>query len=309
MRPSLPYLLLRATWRLGCPSISQLQPQQRLSRFTVRGRQGVTMESLDSVGNILRHKNRHDLANLLARAVLDFEFVDIGFLVENADADVEIVDAAIFSPYTDCERLRTLPPEDRELMLECLREIWPYRGGFSGMVIRDVIFRVDPNAAEDEANDLFRSLTGWPRVDRTLDEIRTRLRVASNEEQFQAVGVLCREAMISLAGAVFEPDRHPPLSADDVAASNTDARRMLDRYVEAEARGKSNATIRRYVKVALQFANEVQHQRTATYRSAALCAEATAGLVNIIAILDGRRDVEQMPSPPDEAPENAMVGS
>ena len=50
---------------------------------------------------------------------------------------------------------------------------------------------------------------------------------------------------------------------DDVAASNTDARRMLDRYIEAEARGKSNATIRRYVKVALQFANEVQHQRTA----------------------------------------------
>ena len=32
-----------------------------------------------------------------------FEFVDIGILVENIDADVEIVDAAIFAPYTDCE--------------------------------------------------------------------------------------------------------------------------------------------------------------------------------------------------------------
>ena len=63
------------------------------------------------------------------------------------------------------------------------------------------------------------------------------------------------------------------------------------------------------MKVALQFANEVQHQRTASYRSTALCAEATAGLVNVIAILDGRRDVEQKPSPPDEAPENAMAGS
>ena len=267
------------------------------------------MESLDSVGNILRHKNRYDLADLLSQAFLDFEFIDIGILVENINADVEIVDAAIFAPYTDCERLRALAQEDRELMLECLREIWPYRGGFSSMAIRDAVYRVDPNAAEDESNDLFRSLTGWPRVDRTLDEIRTRLRIASNEEQFQAVGVLCREALISLAGAVFDPDKHPPLSAEDVAASNTDARRMLDRYVEAEARGKSNATIRRYVKVALQFANEVQHQRTATYRSTALCAEATAGLVNIIAILDGRRDLGQTPSPTDEAPENAMVGS
>ena len=60
------------------------------------------MESLDSVGNILRHKNRHDLANLLSRAFLDFEYVDIGILVENIDADVEIVDAAIFAPYCHC---------------------------------------------------------------------------------------------------------------------------------------------------------------------------------------------------------------
>ena len=267
------------------------------------------MESLDPACNILRHKNRHDLANLLPRASLDFEYVDMGFLIGGADGVVEIVDAAIFAPYTDCERLRTLSPEDCELVLECLREIWPHRGGFSSIAIRDVVYRVDPNAAEDEPNDLFRSLTGWPRVDRTLDEIRTRLQVASNEEQFQAVGVLCRETLISLAGAVFDPDKHPPFSSEYVAASNTDARRMLDRYVEAEARGKSNATIRRYVKVALQFANEVQHQRTANYRSTALCAEATAGLVNIVAILDGRRDVGQTPSPPDEAPENAMVGS
>ena len=267
------------------------------------------MESLDSVGNILRHKNRYDLADLLSRASLDFEFIDIGILVENIDADVEIVDAAIFAPYTDCERLRTLSQEDCELMLECLREIWPYRGGFSSMAIRDVVYRVDPHAIEDGPNDLFRSLTGWPRVDRTLDEIRTRLRVASNEEQFQAVGVLYCEALISLAGAVFDPDKHPPLNTYDVVASNTDARRMLDRYIEAEARGKSNATIRRYVKVALQFANEVQHQRTATYRSTALCAEATAGLVNIVAILDGRRDVGQASSRSDEAPENATMGS
>ena len=267
------------------------------------------MESLDPACNILRHKNRHDLASKLARSSLDFEYVDMGFLIGGADGVVEMVNAAIFAPYADCERLRTLSQEDRELMLECLREIWPYRSGFSSMAIRDVVYRVDPNAAKDEPNDLFQSLTGWPRVDRTLDEIRTRLRVASNEEQFQAVGVLCREALISLAGAVFDPDRHPPLRTDDVAASNTDARRMLDRYIEAEARGKSNATMRKYVKVALQFANEVQHQRTATYRNTALCAEATAGLVNIIAILDGWRDVGQASLRSDEAPKNAAVGS
>ena len=267
------------------------------------------MESLDSVGNILRRKHRYDLASLVSRASLDFEYVDIGFLIGGADGVVEMVNAAIFAPYIDCQRLRALPREDCDLMLECLREIWPYRGGFSGMAILDVVYHVDPHAIEDGPNDIFQSLTGWPRVDRTLDEIRTRLRVASNEEQFQAVGVLCREELIALAGAVFDPDKHPPLTTEDVAASNTDARRMLDRFVEAEAIGKSNATMHRYVKVALQFSNEVQHQRTVTYRSAALYAEATAGLVNIIAILDGRRDVGQAFSRSDEVPENATVGS
>ena len=267
------------------------------------------MESLDSVANILRHKNRHDLAHLLSRASVDFEFIDIGFPIGYGDLEVEIVDAAIAAPYTDCERLRALSGEDSALILGCLQEVWPLRGGFSSLAIRDVVYRVDLDTLGDMPHGLFQSLTGWPRVDRTLDEIRTRLQVASNEEHFQAVGVLCREALISLAGAVFDQDKHPPLSAEDVATSTTDARRMLDRYVAAEAHGKSDATIRRYVKIALQFANEVQHQRTASYRSTALCAEATASLVNIIAILDGRRDVEQMPSPPDEAPDNAMVGS
>ena len=268
------------------------------------------MEPLDSACNILRHKNRHDLANLLSRAFLDFEYVDIGIPIDNINADIEIVDAAIFAPYTDCERLtdtvtRRLRAGSRlsEGDLALSRRL--FKHGDTEMSCTGLTRtrpKMNPMTFSSRS-------TSWPRVDRTLDEIRIRLRVASNEEQFQAVGVLCREALISLAGAVFDPDRYPPLSTDDVAASNTDARRMLDRYIEAEARGKSDATIRRYVKVALQFANEVQHQRTATYRNTALCAEATAGLVNIIAILDGRRDVGQASSRSDDVPENATVGS
>ncbi len=138
--------------------------------------------------------------------------------------------------------------------------------------------------------DVFLEPTGWPRVDRTLGEARTRLESALNEEQFQAVGLLCREALISLAQTVFEPDQHPPL--DGVTVSNTDAKRMLDRYLAVEVAGKSNAIARKYAKVALDLANELQHQRTAAFRNAALCVEATASVVNIIAILSGVRDPE-----------------
>jgi hypothetical protein len=52
-------------------------------------------------------------------------------------------------------------------------------------------------------------VTGWQRVDRTVTHLRQQLAKAETEEQFQAVGLLCREALISLAQAVFKPDEHP----------------------------------------------------------------------------------------------------
>src|SRR5262249_20342839 len=73
---------------------------------------------------------------------------------------------------------------------------------------------------------VFEEPTGWSRVDRGVDEIRLRLEQAENEEQFQAVGLLCRETLISLAQVVYDSQRHP--SEDGVAPSKTDAKRMLD---------------------------------------------------------------------------------
>ena len=130
--------------------------------------------------------------------------------------------------------------------------------------------------------------TGWPLVDRQLGEIRSRLQSASTEEQFQAVGLLCREALISLAQTVFYPELHPPL--DDVDASKTDAKRMLDRYLAVEVMGSANALARKQAKGSLDLANELQHLRTASFREAALCAEATASVINLIAIVSGVRD-------------------
>jgi hypothetical protein len=59
--------------------------------------------------------------------------------------------------------------------------------------------------------------------------MRQRLESAAAEEQFQAVGLLCREALISLAQAVYDPDVHQTL--DKVKASDTDAKRMLEAYI------------------------------------------------------------------------------
>jgi len=136
--------------------------------------------------------------------------------------------------------------------------------------------------------EIFEEPTGWARVDRGLGEIRRRLEEASTEEQFQAIGLLCRETLISLAQTVYDPSLHNP--ADSVTPSETDAKRMLEAYLAEELGGRTNEVARRHARAALALANDLQHRRTANFRQAALCAEATASVVNLIAIVSGRRD-------------------
>ena len=135
---------------------------------------------------------------------------------------------------------------------------------------------------------IFNEPTGWTKVDRQLGEVRERLAAATNEEQFQAVGLLCREVLISLSQTVFNPDLHTTL--DGVDPSDTDAKRQLEGHLSAELVGSSLAAHRRHARASLQLANDLQHDRTADFRDAALCAEATSSVVNLIAIISGQRD-------------------
>lgn len=133
--------------------------------------------------------------------------------------------------------------------------------------------------------------TGWPRVDRCTDKIRKALETAKNEEDFQAVGLLCREATISLAQAVYDPAEHGSL--DGVTSSSTDAKRMLENYIAKTLAGESHDYHRKFARAAYDLAAHLQHRRTAEFRDATLCAEATCSLVNIIAVISGHRDPEK----------------
>ena len=142
--------------------------------------------------------------------------------------------------------------------------------------------------AVPSGTEIFEEPTGWAKVDRGLGEVRERLQEAETEEQFQAVGLLCREVLISLAQTVYDPLSHP--SWDGVDPSDTDAKRMLDAYINEELQGSGNKEARKHARSSLDLANSLQHKRTATFRQSALCAEATTSVVNLIAIISGRRD-------------------
>jgi len=137
-----------------------------------------------------------------------------------------------------------------------------------------------------QRTQVFEEPTGWQKVDRQLQEVRLRLDTARSEEQYQAVGLLCREVLISVAQEVYESEHH---SHDGVTSSDTDAKRMLEAYFSSELDGGTNEEARAHAKAALRLALALQHKRTADFRMAALCAEATSSVVNILAVIAGRR--------------------
>jgi hypothetical protein len=148
--------------------------------------------------------------------------------------------------------------------------------------------------------------TGWPKVDRDVDGIRTDLEEAKHEVDYQAVGLRCRETLISLAQAVYDPNLHK--TSDGKSPSSTDAYRMLEAYFGAQLAGSSQEALRGHAKASLKLANDLQHRRTATFRDAALCAEASRTVVNIIAIISGKRDPQEETKPAEEvkpAPEDS----
>ncbi len=133
-----------------------------------------------------------------------------------------------------------------------------------------------------------REPTGWERVDRAVEKARARLKSARHEEDYQTVGLLCRELLISLGQEVYDPEQHVP--PDGVTPSRTDGGSMIEAFFGGATQGSSYENVRRHAKAALRLAVELQHRRTADFRAAALCLEATSSVTNIVAILAGRRD-------------------
>jgi hypothetical protein len=129
--------------------------------------------------------------------------------------------------------------------------------------------------------------TGSERVDPTVQKGRKRLAGARAEEDFQGVGLLCREALITLGQVVRVAERHPPV--DGVVPSDTDAERRLEAYIAVELGTNANEQARN-AKAALDLAVGLVHKRSATWRDPAMCLEATASVVRLLAIVEGRRD-------------------
>ena len=130
------------------------------------------------------------------------------------------------------------------------------------------------------------NLSEWDKINRSITEIKKRESQAQSEEQFQAVGMLCRELIITLAQTVYDREKHT--SNDSVTISKTDAKRMLDAYISIVLAGSESEELRAYAKATNRLTNVLTHKRTATKKDMMLCTSATMALVNFIGVLENK---------------------
>ena len=121
--------------------------------------------------------------------------------------------------------------------------------------------------------------TGWERVDRAITEMSSRLVVAETEEQFQAISMLSRETLITVSQQVFDAAIHVTL--DGVEASKTDAKRMLEAFLQNKL-ADSSEKARKFAKSAVDFSNQLTHDRNATKLDASMCLVAVTSVTNLI---------------------------
>ena len=247
------------------------------------------MAEFTKVCRYLRHRKREDLADLLANARATYNLFDVGFRGEEVIGFGEVT---LWFPVSVEISVQGLTSDDKVVIWEALVEA----GGY-GYGLKSVNYLIDWDSLDDGLLALFDSSTGWEKVDLTMVELRKQLDAAVTPVAFQSVGLLCREALISLARAVFDPQRHPALDDDVQDGSPAHFKRILKRYLVAEMKRAANKEIRKCMKTTYDFAasaydlaNKVQHDSNANYRNTALCVKATFSVIGLIQIMAGQRN-------------------
>lgn len=129
-------------------------------------------------------------------------------------------------------------------------------------------------------------LSDWERINRTVIKIKQNSIVAKNEEDYQQIGLLCREVIISLAQAVYNPVIHGTKDEKGTEIGKTDAVRMIGNYINVQLAGSSNEELRTYAKATNKLANLLTHKRDAEKQDMLLSVSATIALINFVGILE-----------------------
>lgn len=131
-------------------------------------------------------------------------------------------------------------------------------------------------------------INDWEEIERRMIKIKKAVSKALDIEDFQGIGLQCREVIISIAKIVYKPDLHGIYGDDGISIGESDAVRQLANYIKQNLKGKENEELRSYAKATNKIANALTHRRTSTKIEMLLCVNATIALINFIGILEGK---------------------
>ena len=124
-------------------------------------------------------------------------------------------------------------------------------------------------------------VTGWPRVDEEISELRRHFESASTQQDYSNIGNDCVAILEALSETVYVHDKHRRGEEPEPSVASTKAR--LDRFIEVELVGSNNAELRKLARAAIEFAQAVKHRRATVSRTeAGLAADAVILIANIL---------------------------
>jgi hypothetical protein len=128
-------------------------------------------------------------------------------------------------------------------------------------------------------------VTGWPRVDEEISELRRHFESASTRQDYSNIGNDVVAVLEALSGAVYNHRVHGRADEPEPPVSNTKNR--LDRYIDVSLPGPKNAELRRLARTSIEMAQAVKHRRsTIDQIQAGISADSVILLVNMLRRLD-----------------------
>jgi hypothetical protein len=159
---------------------------------------------------------------------------------------------------------------------------------------REFVLRLYINVKEyTKTNEISHALdvnpTGFTKVDRMVEKIKELFEKAEHEEDFQTLGIYCRQLFVDIALIVYKDE----MNTNENNISKADSFKMIEAFINFTLKGESNETLRRFAKSAHALANELTHKQKIDRKTAALCFQATMTLLNIINILVQNKQEEE----------------
>lgn len=134
---------------------------------------------------------------------------------------------------------------------------------------------------EDFVNGVTLGAEIAPQLFRKLKNVAALIDTAKEIEDFQAIGVQCREILIELGNHIYKPMMAG--NEDQPKASNF--KRKCELFIQFYLKGSKNSDYRNIIKKLTEaiwdYANKITHSRSATYYDVSTCVTLCISLVGV----------------------------